>query len=102
MGHGRRLGDIVSQGIFPDCSSVHAPTEFAGFGVLSVVSVPVTGALDATETTSVLAPGNTVYASTDSVFVATQTWPDIAILEDDADAGRRPGMPATPRSIDSP
>ena len=37
-------GDIVSQGIFPDCSSVHAPTEFAGFGVLSVVSVPVTGA----------------------------------------------------------
>ena len=48
-------GDIVSQGIFPDCSSVHAPTEFAGFGVLSVVSVPVTGALDAPETTSVLA-----------------------------------------------
>ena len=42
-------GDIVSQGIFPDCSSVHAPTEFAGFGVLSVVSVPVTGALDAPE-----------------------------------------------------
>jgi len=79
-------GDIVSQGIFPDCSSVHAPTEFAGFGVLSVVSVPVAGALDGTETTSVLAPGNTVYASTDSVFVATQTWPDIAILEDDADA----------------
>ena len=34
---------------------MHAPTEFAGFGVLSVVSVPVTGGLDATETTSVLA-----------------------------------------------
>jgi hypothetical protein len=79
-------GDIVSQGIFPDCSSVHAPTEFAGFGVLSVVSVPVAGELDAPETTSVLAPGNTVYASTDSVFVATQTWPDITILKDDENA----------------
>ncbi|MEO0492300.1 MAG: beta-propeller domain-containing protein [Actinomycetota bacterium] len=79
-------GEIVSRGVFPECASVHAPTEFAGFGVLSVVSVPVGGELDAAESTSVLAPGNTVYASTESVFVATQTWPDIAVLEDDENA----------------
>ena len=73
-------------GLLPDCSSVHAPTEFAGFGVLSVVSVPVSGSLDDPDSTSVLAPGSTVYASTESVFVATQTWPDLAVLDDDPDA----------------
>ncbi|MEM8706240.1 MAG: beta-propeller domain-containing protein, partial [Actinomycetota bacterium] len=79
-------GGVVSSGLLPDCSSVHAPTEFAGFGVLSVVSVPVDGSVATPDSTSVLAPGSTVYASTESVFVATQTWPDLAILEDDENA----------------
>ncbi len=79
-------GNLQTSGLLPDCPSVHAPTEFAGFGVLSVLSVPVSGPIDDHDTTSVLAPGSTVYASTDSIFVATQTWPDFGILEDDADA----------------
>jgi len=68
----------------PDCQSVHAPTEFSGFGVLLVLSVPVGGDLNVFNTTSVLAPGNTVYASTDSIFVATQTWFNDIVVQDDA------------------
>ncbi len=79
-------GGATETGLLPDCSTVNAPTEFSGFGVLSVLSVPVAGEIADRETTSVLAPGDIVYGSTESIFVATQTWPDWGILEDDANA----------------
>ena len=76
----------MTESLLPSCGAVHALTEFAGFGVLSLLSVPVTGGIEDHETTSVLAPGDIVYGSTESVFVATQTWPDWGILEDDETA----------------
>ncbi|MEM9201665.1 MAG: beta-propeller domain-containing protein, partial [Actinomycetota bacterium] len=79
-------GAITESGQLHDCGAVHAPTEFAGFGVLSVLSVPVDGSIEARDTTAVLAPGTTVYGSTESIFVATQTWPDWRILEADENA----------------
>ena len=82
-------GDITGQGLLPDCGAVHAPTEFSGFGVLSVVSIGVGGDIDEHKTTSVLAPGSVVYASTESVYVATQTWIDTALFEDDDEAWER-------------
>ncbi len=78
-------GGTVDSGLLPSCGQVHAPTEFSGFGVLSVLSVPIDGDLDTKETTAVLAPGNVVYASTESVFVATQTWLDWQVFDDDQD-----------------
>ena len=70
------------------CESVHAPDSFAGFGVLSVLSVAVDGAIDAGRSSAVLAPGSVVYASTESVWVATQTWIDSFAFEGDEDALR--------------
>ena len=78
----RADGTVTDTGLLADCGAVHAPTAFAGFGVLSVLSVPVAGDLDRRDTTSVLAPGDIVYGSTESIYVATQTWPDWGILED--------------------
>jgi len=76
-------GNQIETGLLPSCGAVHAPTEFSGFGVLSVLSIPVAGAIDPHQATAVLAPGNTVYASTDSIFVSTQTWIDWGLFEDD-------------------
>ncbi len=76
----------TDRGILSNCGQVHAPTEFAGFGVLTVLSVPVDGDINPNQNTSVLAPGNTVYASTESVFVATQTWVEPVLFEDNEDA----------------
>ena len=75
----------VGEPVLPDCGSVHAPTEFAGFGVLSVLNIPVGGELAAAATTSVLAPGDLVYASTESIFVATQNW--FGPIASDIDSG---------------
>lgn len=74
-------GSQTGDGLLVPCEQVHAPSEFAGFGVLSVLTVDVDGAINPAETSSVLAPGDIVYASTDSVFVATTTWFDFNTLD---------------------
>ncbi len=78
-------GGVVTNGLLPSCDAVHAPTEFSGFGVVSVMSLPAGRSLDPSATTAVLAPGDIVYASPASLYVATQTWFPIALAEDDSD-----------------
>jgi hypothetical protein len=58
------------------CERIAQPEDFAGLGLLSVLTVDVdTGALLPTEgTVAVLAGGDTVYASTERLYVATQRW----------------------------
>lgn len=74
-------GSQTGDGQLVPCEQVHAPTEFAGFGVLSVLTVDVDGSIDPSTTSSVLAPGDVVYASTESVYIATTTWFDLAALD---------------------
>ena len=71
-------GGAATAGLLAPCGQVHAPTVFSGFGVTTVLNVPVAGAIDPTAATSVLAPGETVYASTQSLYVSTATWIDPA------------------------
>ena len=65
------------------CSDVHAPSVFSGFGMTTVVSVPISGDFDPSESTAVMAPGDTVYASTGSLYVATTRWVDSDTFDDD-------------------
>ncbi len=74
-------GSQTGDGQLVPCEQVHAPSEFAGFGVLSVLTVDVDGSIDPSTTSSVLAPGDVVYASTESVYVATTSWFDLAVLD---------------------
>ncbi len=66
----------TTEGLLPPCEQMHTPTVFSGFGVTTVLSVPVAGAIDPAAATSVLAPGETVYASLQSMYVSTTTWID--------------------------
>ena len=74
-------GGATTEGLLPPCRQVHAPTVFSGFGVTTVLSVPVAGDIEVAAATSVLAPGETVYASTRSMYVSTATWVDPAADE---------------------
>ncbi len=77
-------GGSSSGGVLTDCQNVHAPVEFAGFGSLSVVTIDMAEGLTAPESASVLAAGETVYASTDNMWIATNRWIDWGILDDAA------------------
>ena len=65
------------------CGDVHAPSVFSGFGVTTVISVPIDGAFDPSSSTAVMAPGDTVYASTGSLYVATTRWVEADTFDDD-------------------
>jgi hypothetical protein len=65
----------VSSGQLVECSGIHAPADFGGFDMLSIVSLDLGGGLAApTNTSSVMATGDTVYASQDRMYVSTNLW----------------------------
>jgi uncharacterized secreted protein with C-terminal beta-propeller domain len=67
-------GNVVDEGTLFDCDRAAHPEEFSGFDMLSVVTIDLSGGLDVIDATGVLATGDTVYASEDSLYVATQNW----------------------------
>ncbi len=64
------------EGTLVACERVAQPEEFSGLGLLSVLTVDVeAGALrPGPGTVAILAGGDTVYASPDRLYVATQRW----------------------------
>jgi hypothetical protein len=76
--------EIAAEGLLADCTRVHRPAEFAGFDTLSVLTLDIASGLGAGGATAVIAPGETVYASAESLYVATNVWvpTDVAGGED--------------------
>ena len=77
--------DSSTGSLMVPCGDVHAPSVFSGFGVTTVISVPIGGDFDPSQSTAVMAPGDTVYASTGSLYVATTRWLDSDEFGDDGD-----------------
>ncbi len=75
-------GGAVSEGLLVACDDAYRPQEFAGLGMLTVVTVDLSDGLEP-DAVGVLADGDTVYASTDSLYVASRQWVDWSELADD-------------------
>ena len=75
--------DSSTGSLMVPCGDVHAPSVFSGFGVTTVISVPISGTFDPSSSTAVMAPGDTVYASTGSLYVATTRWVEADEFDDD-------------------
>jgi hypothetical protein len=58
------------------CRSVRRPTTFSGLETLTVLTIDLDKGLWATDRDAILASAETVYASTGSLYVATQRWTD--------------------------
>jgi uncharacterized secreted protein with C-terminal beta-propeller domain len=67
-------GDIVDEGTLVDCDRAAHPAEFSGLNMLSVLTIDLSEGLDLVDATGVLANGETVYSSSESLYVATQNW----------------------------
>ena len=84
----------VSRGLFIDCASSYAPHEFSGFDFVSVLSFDLAGGLGAEAVSTVMSGGDTVYASSTNLYVATRRWTDWAAF-DEQDAMREAGTTST-------
>ena len=78
-------GDVVAEGNLVECDRALAPVQFAGFNMLSVTTIDLSRGLEVVDATGVLASGETVYASSENLYVATQRWElwQDAVLETD-------------------
>ena len=77
-------GSVLAEGPLLDCASSHHPAAFSGFGMLTVVTLDMAEGLGEAVTddsVGVLSDGETVYASTESLYVATQRWIDPVVFE---------------------
>ena len=77
---------ITSEGLLVDCDQAFRPSEFSGFGTLSIVTIDLSEGLEPAGSVSVFADGDIVYASQDSLYVATQRWYDWNVLAGATDA----------------
>lgn len=73
-------GAVVEDGPLLDCEDAHAPHTFAGFGVVTVVSIDLSeglaSGLASAGGAGVMAGAQTVYASPDHLYVAAPEWVD--------------------------
>lgn len=67
-------GNLVDEGSLVDCENAHYPSEFSGFGMLSVLTFGLDDGVDTDAAVGVLAAGETVYASQTSLYVGSQRW----------------------------
>jgi len=74
--------EVVGQGLVVECDRAHRPAEFAGFETLSVLTFDLGGGLEPGAGTAVLAQGQTVYASTERLYVATNVWVPETLIGD--------------------
>jgi Beta propeller domain len=58
------------------CRHVWRPAEFSGLGLTTVTTIGVTGGLQLRDADAVFSDAEIVYASRDSLFVATERWRD--------------------------
>ncbi len=56
------------------CEDVAAPGEFAGLGLTWIASIDVQGDGTPIGSAGIVSTGDTVYASTDNLYIATQNW----------------------------
>ena len=58
------------------CRSVSRPTEFAGLGMIDVLTLGVTGTMSVLDSDAVMTDGELVYASPTAMYVASTRWAD--------------------------
>ena len=76
-----------SDGVLLDCNNVYAPPAFSGLATVTVMSFDLDADGISTWTSDgVAAEGETIYGSTEALYVATQRWVDWAILNEEGSA----------------
>ena len=67
-------GRETADGLLVDCAGMHRPEEFAGFDTLSVTTLDLGASLEVGGGTGIIAQGQTVYASQESLYVSTNVY----------------------------
>jgi hypothetical protein len=70
----RTAGGAAKSRYLVQCRSVWRPRTFSGLGLLTVLTIDLDKGLEPANAVSVLADGQILYASNDSLYLATEPW----------------------------
>ena len=65
---------VRRDGVLTDCDQVRHPERYSGSSMLSVLTIPMGEPLNAGDAVSIVADGETVYGTTDSLYIAHNDW----------------------------
>ncbi len=71
--HDVAAGTTLRRAAVP-CRAVARPTEFAGLGMIDVLTLGVTGTMSLLDSDAVMSDGELVYASPEAMYIATSRW----------------------------
>ena len=77
-------GTVTEEGQILACDRVYVPSRFSGFGSLAVLTFDLNESLTLGDGASTFADGETIYASHQNLYVATNTWLPQPFLDDDS------------------
>jgi uncharacterized secreted protein with C-terminal beta-propeller domain len=72
----KRPGATPRKHALVQCRNVRRPVGFSGLGMLTVLTVDLTKGLEPVDSVAVMTDGRIVYASPESLYVATERWAD--------------------------
>ena len=76
-------GTVTEDGQILACDRVYVPSQFSGFGSLAVLTFDLDEPLTLGDGASTFAAGETIYASHENLYVATNTWLPEPFFDDD-------------------
>lgn len=76
-------GTVTEDGQILACDRVYVPSQFSGFGSLAVLTFDLDEPLTLGDGASTFAAGETIYASHENLYVATNTWLPQPFFDDD-------------------
>ena len=76
-------GSVTEEGQILACDRVYVPSQFSGFGSLAVLTFDLNESLTLGDGAATFAAGETIYASHQNLYVATNTWLPPRIFDDD-------------------
>ena len=76
-------GSVTEEGQILACDRVYVPSQFSGFGSLAVLTFDLDESLTLGDGASTFAAGETIYASHQNLYVATNTWTPQPFFDDD-------------------
>ena len=76
-------GSVTEEGQILACDRVYVPSQFSGFGSLSVLTFDLDESLTLGDGAATFAGGETIYASPQNLYVATTTWLPPRFFEDE-------------------
>ena len=76
-------GTVTEEGQILACDRVYVPSQFSGFGSLAVLTFDLDEPLTLGDGASTFAAGETIYASQENLYVATNKWLPRLFFDDD-------------------